>query len=138
VRLVVCAIALSVAGCELSGPCGDDGDCASGLCADNHECATAEAAPPWRIRWTVNGAAVSVEAPGDCDGVAELALRVRSADEFEGLDYRPVRCELGRFEFRALPARFDRIRIDAFAGGDLIDRAEARRGGELTALELVF
>ncbi len=106
------------------------------MCTDLGACATTDSAPPWRITWTVNGARVSLDQPGACDAVDELSLEISALDEV--VLYRPVTCAIGQFEFTALPSRFDRVVLEAFASGDRIDsESGARDGGEL-ALELAF
>jgi hypothetical protein len=118
---------VSIAGCIPVDPggCLEDGDCGEELCTDVNTCASPAEAPPWRIAWTVAGAAVSLEEPDPCAPIAELALEVRSgADQ---VSYRPVRCELGRFEFRALPLAFDVVEIAAYdEGGRRLVVAETR------------
>ena len=118
---------VSIAGCIPVDPggCLEDGDCGEELCTDVNTCASPEEAPPWRIAWTVAGEPVSLQDSGACAPVAELALEVRSGSDQVG--YRPVRCELGRFEFRALPLAFDVVEIAAYdeAGGRLVE-AEIR------------
>jgi hypothetical protein len=107
------------------GGCLEDAECGGDLCTDVNTCASPEEAPRWRIVWTVGGAAVSLEEPEACAPIAELALQVRS--DADQVGYRPVRCELGRFEFRALPLAFDRVRIAAFdEGGRRLAVAEVR------------
>lgn len=139
-RQVVCAIALaSLAGCYVSGSCDDDIDCSGDLiCTDTGECARASSAPGWEITWTVNGAPVSRDAPGDCAAVSELAVRVTASVAGDSLNFRPVPCELGQFDFRALPARFDRLELAALGSGDeVLARTSARREA-VNAVDLAF
>lgn len=114
-RLVVTVGLAAIAGCIPVDPggCFEDSDCGGELCTDVKTCAAPAEAPPWRIVWTVGGAAVSMDEPEACAPFAELALQVRS-DEDQAT-YRPIACELGRFQFRALPRAFD---VAALAGYD--------------------
>lgn len=128
----------ALAGCPVAadGDCAPGDDCGAGaVCTDLAECAAAEDAPRWRIAWTVNGAAVSVDAPGDCAAIDELALTVSAPDDL--VTYRPVTCALGRFDFTALPSRYDLVILEALAGGDSLDRVRAERQPEVV-VDLVF
>jgi len=130
----------SLGGCiPVDAECASDAACTTGaICTDNSECSAPADAPSWRITWTVNGAAVSLDEPGDCTVIEDLAVRVTSPAGTDDLNFRPVRCELGQFEFRALPLRFSQVRLEAFDASGLAATTGSSRDGDITTLDLVF
>ena len=136
----VMLLAIAASGCPVAvddgSACAPNDDCGpNAVCTDIAECAPTTDAPPWRIRWTINGAAISPDAHDGCDSIEELALTVTSFDDM--VSYRPVTCSVGEFDFTALPSRFDQVVLEAFAGGALLDRELGDRAS-VTTVELSF
>lgn len=136
--LFVTLIAAACAGCPIAvdgDSCAPGDDCGAGaVCTDLAVCASEESAPPWRISWTINGEAVSIERPGPCEGVDELALTVSAIDDM--VSFRPVTCAIGQFDFTALPSRYDTVILELFTGDDRLDRRAGSRDGEVLSLDL--
>lgn len=137
-RLAVCACVLALTGCipvTEDGACYDESDCSGGeVCTDIKECADPDDAPPWRIAWTVNGTPVSSAAPGDCEGVEELTLTIRS--NMDQVSYAPVPCAVGSFEFLSLPLRFNGASLRATGPGG--ERLGSTSGGNDRSSDLVL